>query len=176
MRMLPMVAKIMVLTIVGMIYFIGFLTGCSSLKDTPEDMLIKSLDDGSPIFFTDADGLGVAALGPEAAKLKADDAVEKGIDLLDLYKENFGSPRVRLGLAYLLLMRQDVAYVEYAITRRFEITKDHEFRLWTYLLGDDRVRFSQAYRSRLEQVLADIAKDGIKPAWGIKVNKVDKGG
>ena len=126
------------------------LVGCRG-DDSPERKLLDSLRE-SPIFETD--GVSVVALGPEAVKMMSDDAARVGIALISIYRSSLGDRALRLNLAYLLLMSEIPEYVSYVESHLFEASKQHELRLWVYVLEDKEARLTYPYRKMLETVLS----------------------
>ena len=126
--------------------------GCSS-RDGGERELLEGLE-ASPIFLTD--GMSVVALGPRAARLKGADAEKQGIDLYGAYKRNLSKSQLRLSLAYLLLMQQSAAYLDYAIANRRELAEAGEFVLWAYVLEDAHSMLTEDSRMKILEVLEGV--------------------
>jgi hypothetical protein len=124
--------------------------GCTRSKSAQTE-LTESLKN-NPLFATN--GVDTMALGPSVVSLKAADAAGKGIDLYKLYMDNRSDAKLRLQIAYLLIMSSDQAYLNYAESNYSECESDGEFRLWTHVLDSGDANIPASYALGLEYILS----------------------
>lgn len=124
--------------------------GCTTSKSA-EAELLESLKK-NPLFATN--GVDTMALGPSVVALTARDAAGNGIDLWKLYMDNRSDAKLRLQLAYLLIMSSDQAYVTYAESHYSECESDGQFRLWTYILDSGDANIPVSYALGIEHILS----------------------
>ena len=127
--------------------------GCKS-KASPKDQLLADLRE-SPIIRTD--GRSVFATAPGSVKIWASEARRSGVDLMAAYKSNVDDPSVRSGLAYLLLLSENLEYVEYVSAHLQEMSDDREVRVWVYVL-DRYESISADYKRKLVSELSKVDK------------------
>jgi len=124
--------------------------GCTTSKSA-EAELIESLKKNR-LFATN--GVDTMALGPSVVALIARDAAGKGIDLWKLYMDNRGDSKLRLQIAYLLIMSSDASYVTYAESHYSECELDGEFRLLTHVLDSEGASIPVSYALGLEHIVS----------------------
>jgi hypothetical protein len=95
-------------------------------------------------------------MAPWGARAQIVECEKRGIDLFAAYRRHGAEKNVRVSLAYLLLLDEDRAYLEYASHHTGLLVRNHEFRVWTYLLWDDKSGLTPAYEDALIEGLKDV--------------------